>query len=496
MKLLIATLLAAFFTFATVPLSAATYYVAKTGSDSSNCTSASAPCLTISRGVAVATAAGSIVQVGPGTYTENVTLSKAGTATAPITVRGQDGSGCPTTAISDVNSPTGTRPNSAVIIVGNFEVNASNVSIDCFHIENNNTGSGGVDTDSGLTGNSYTNLEIDGNGCTKCGGGFWVDGVATVASAGYSSSFTISRNYVHGVSNGFFGACSNCTISDNEFYALQGDEPGSDHDYVDAWGVGTIYRHNYMHGNTSNSCNGYDCHMDCIQTWNTTGNGEEVSKNVVVDRNICFNHHEGIIVQDNAGNGDVSNWTVTNNVFAYPPWDDGSGHPSVAGSVHPWCWVFEDGALGTNVFYNNTCIDGVEGFRNNSGSASFKDNIFYSAGNNTSVYDTSSATVTGANNLYYAASANIGGAKFSGDVTNKNPNFVAVGSSTTQCTGCNFNIQSTSAAKDAGVSTSPTVTTDLLGTARPQGAAFDIGAYEYAGTAKPGTPLSLGGVAR
>jgi len=494
MKLLIGTLLAASFMFATVPLSATTYYVAKSGSDSSNCTSASAPCLTIGRGVSVATAAGSIVQVGAGTYSESITLSNAGTASAPITVRGQDGSGCPTTPNSDVNSPTGTRPNSSVIVLGGFQVNASYVAVDCFHLKTT-SGNGGVQSGSGLIGNSYTNIEVDGNGCTSCGGGFYISGVATVVSSGYSSNFTISRNYVHGVSNGYYGACSNCTISDNEIYALQGDEPGSDHDYVDTWGIGTIIRHNYMHGNTSNACNSYDCHMDCVQTWNTTGDSKEVSKNVIIDRNVCFNHHEGVIVQDNASNGDVSNWTVSNNVFAYPPWDDGSGHPSVAGSVQPWCWVFEDGKLGTNSFYNNTCIDGAEGFRNNSGSASFKDNLFYSASNDTSMYDTSGATVTGANNLYFAAGGTFGGVPFGGDIINKNPNFISMGSSTSQCIGCNFNIQSASAAKDVGVSTSPTVVSDLRGTARPQGTAFDIGAYEYAGTTKPGTPLSLGGVA-
>src|SRR6185312_13654552 len=191
MKLLITMALAATFLAAGIPANAATYYVAKSGNDSGSCTSTSTPCLTIGRAVALATSPGDIVQVGAGTYTENVSLSRAGASGKLTTVRGQDGSGCPTTAVSDVNSPTGTRPNSSAILVGGFQVSASYVAIDCFHIKSNNTGNGGVGSNAGLTGNSYTNLEVDGNGCTKCGGGFYVDGVATVTSSGYSSNFTI-----------------------------------------------------------------------------------------------------------------------------------------------------------------------------------------------------------------------------------------------------------------------------------------------------------------
>jgi hypothetical protein len=495
--LLLTAALAIFFWGAVVPAHSTTYFVSKTGNDSSNCTSTSTSCLTIGHAQTLAVSPGDVVQVGAGTYTENVTLSHSGSASGGnIIFRGQDGTGCPTTSVSDVNNPTGTRPASTAIVVGNFKVVGSYLTIDCFHFKSN--GGGGIGINANISNTSITNNEIDGNGVAANGGGIGFTG--NVPSTQYAKNFTISRNYIHGVSSGLWFWCSSCTVSDNEITALAGDEPGSDHDYIDAWGIGSVFKHNYMHDNTCNSCKGYDCHMDCIQTWNTTGDGTEVSQNITFDRNVCFNHHEGVIVQDNAGNGDVSNWTVTNNVFAYGPYDDGSGNLCQAGTVHPWCWVFEDGQLGTNnLFWNNTCIDGAEGFRNNSGSASFKDNLYYSVGTDSSVYDTSGATTSGANNLYYVSSGTFGKGTYSGDITDKNPALVSVGSgsSSERCIGCNFNIQSTSAAKDAGVATSPTVTTDLLGNARPQGPAFDIGAYEFvvAQTQKPNAPTGLVGTA-
>jgi hypothetical protein len=470
---------------------ATTYYVAPSGSDSGACNSASAPCKTIGHAVSLATTGGDIVQVGAGTYAESVTLSHSGSSGAVITLRGQTGSGCPTTAVTDVNSPTGTHPVSQAIVSGTINVNANYLAIDCLHLKGNS----GINVSTKVANSSITHNEIEGTGTT--GGGISFAGIASVSSSQYAQNFTIAANYIHGVSTGIFLVCNSCTITDNEITALTGNEPGSDHDYIDAWGIGSTFRHNYMHGNTCNACQGYDCHMDCIQTWNTTGNGTEVSKNITFDRNICFNHHEGVIVQDNAGNGDVANWTVTNNVFSYGPYDDGSGHLCAAGPAHPWCWVFEDGNLGTsNNFSNNTCIDGAEGFRNNSGSALFKDNLYLSRGGQTSVYDTGGAKTSGSNNMYYATSGSFGGGDYPGDISDKDPKIVSQGSGgSSRCIGCNFNIQSTSAARDAGVSTG--VGVDLLGTARPQGSAYDIGAYEFvSGTqaAAPGAPTNLTGV--
>lgn len=484
------------FSAATNLARATTYYVANSGSDKNNCTSATTPCQTIAHAATLAVSPGDVVQITAGTYNESPTFTSSGASGKPITFRGQNGSGCPTTAISDVNSPTGTHPASTVTVTGGFTIAANYIAIDCLHVVT--TGSGIFNVNSGTTGGSISNIDMDGKGCTTCGGGIYFAGVGSVPSSQYASNYTITNNYIHGLSNGFYGPCSSCLVTGNEITALFGDEPGTDHDYIDAWGIGTAFRHNYMHANTCNSCEGYDCHMDCIQSWNTTGDGTEVAKNTVFDRNVCFNHHEGVIVQDNAGNGDVSGWTVTNNVFAYGPYDDGSGHLCVAGTVHPWCWIFQDGALGSNFFDNNTCVDGAEGFEQmSSGSAQFKNNLFLSLGNDTSVYQTGSGgSVTGSNNLYYAVNGTFSGGTFSGDIVNKNPAPISIGtgSANEQCIGCNFNLQSTSAAIDAGTVTSPLVTVDLLGTPRPQGPAFDIGAYEFIPTKKPSAPTALTGV--
>lgn len=42
--------------------------------------------------------------------------------------------------------------------------------------------------------------------------------------------------------------------------------------------------------------------------------------------------------------------------------------------------------------------------------------------------------------------------------------------------------------------TTPVVKTDIVGTLRPQGKAYDIGAYEYVGTAQPVKPNRPGDV--
>jgi hypothetical protein len=106
---------------------AATYYVAKTGSDSNPGTLAS-PWLTISHAAGVVFA-GDTVMVEDGTYTESLTLTRGGTSSSRITFQAQNKWGA-------VIAPTALTSDSSVITVGgqyitikNFEITTSNQNV-------------------------------------------------------------------------------------------------------------------------------------------------------------------------------------------------------------------------------------------------------------------------------------------------------------------------------------------------------------------------------
>jgi hypothetical protein len=85
--------------------------------------------------------------------------------------------------------------------------------------------------------------------------------------------------------------------------------------------------------------------------------------------------------------------------------------------------------------------------------------------------DTNLSWIAGTNNLFYGAGNPLG--VFTNSVTG-NPEFVSTATH-------NFHLQSTSAAIDAGATVA--LATDYDGIARPQGTAYDIGAYEYVAAA-------------
>ena len=153
---------------------------------------------------------------------------------------------------------------------------------------------------------------------------------------------------------------------------------------------------------------------------------------------------------------------------------------------------------GTADWFNNTLYDcGPRGtsaagaFNVASGSppVRLRNNIVYAkSGENYLEPAGSASLVSGSNNLWFGAGN--GPSNLSANV-NADPKFVS--------TGSDFHLQSSSPAIDAGVNTA--ISADFDGMPRPQGKAFDLGSFEYPGSApppstKPAPPSNVRGSVR
>jgi hypothetical protein len=133
--------------------------------------------------------------------------------------------------------------------------------------------------------------------------------------------------------------------------------------------------------------------------------------------------------------------------------------------------------------YNNLFLD-VTGYPvgiNQGASGEVKNNIFY----NSPGWDSATPASIGTKNIWYTPGRSLGG-RFSGDIVNVDPLFVNVGNS-------DFHLRAGSPAIDTGVSLTA-VPVDMDGKARPQGAGWDIGPYEFGASAPDTNAPVISGV--
>lgn len=322
-----------------------------------------------------------------------------------------------------------------------ININAKDyVTIEGFYIERQNGDSNGEGSaiyqsnSSRSTDLLVTNNEVAlGNGVSGGSINFqWVD------------SSTISNNYVHdtlGNMRGIqAGGATQLTISGNQ--------------------VRNISRTGIYFGDVDNS---------------------EISGNTVTD--IFSSHGNGITVYQGSDTINVFNNIIRNsnvdytmesssNIHTYNNLID--GYNATGNVVADW-----GGMSGANTFINNTIINSNNNtsmYIAGGGSSSWiiENNIIDGGGRTTYV----GAGVTFANNIYtglaWNQSSRYGWSLASGEsvVTNQDTIFVSPGSN-------DYRLSSTSPAIDAGIDASAYTNEDILGTNRPQGANFDIGAYEY-----------------
>lgn len=449
-------------------LSAATYYVGKTGNDQNSCLEPARPCLTVGRASQLAKQPGDIVRVAAGDYKERVTITQGGDGKSPITYTGSSGPVCPSVATSDLNSRRA-RPAPSVTIQG-FSVSASYIVVDCFQIVGSNiTGESGSGVYIGpkIQAVTVTNNVVEASATP---GLPWA-GVAMksgIPQADFASDVTVVRNYIHNTGFGFMIFCrQNCLFENNEVEELK----NADSDFTRVFGERITIRGNYFHGNRVADCNG--CHSDCFQSYNV-GGIDHVARYVVIDANTCFDIHQAVIVRDTTSNEMDSylshhTWTVTNNVFGFGP----------AGSTSTWCGLFDH--VGNIVFEHNLCVStGVVGYFNGS-TGVHRYNIHLRTGwkpyaSQLAGWLDGRIETTG--NLLFRTDGTYVAAQWPGDIVNREPLFV-------NGDALNFRIHSQSPARNAA--TGGTIKSDRTGLPRPQERIHDIGPYEYSRRGNIGT---------
>jgi len=222
--------------------------------------------------------------------------------------------------------------------------------------------------------------------------------------------------------------------------------------------------------------------------------GDTITHLVIHDNEIYNNTMTGIELGGSDGKTDfVQDALLYNNIL----WNNANGAPvshMVYGGVELEGLDANDGTytLYNNTFYANSPAHssiqpgGAIAFGTNGvKSVTLENNIFYAASGSPCYlyFDDSTAPVAGrvsfANNLYFNAGKGPSGCNYNvGSITvasdakgvNGNPNFAGP-------SALNFHLTAGSPAIDAGMNTG--LATDFDGVVRPQGSAFDIGAFEF-----------------
>ena len=245
---------------------------------------------------------------------------------------------------------------------------------------------------------------------------------------------------------------------------------GLDADGIRFFGIGHIFRGNSIHDIVLTDPLNISPHIDCFQTW--AGTDYEVGSNILFEKNYCKNltyMMSGFTLQ-----GGAHDLTIRNNIFkVYMGLNSGSDGLSHNLYIYNNLWISDlsYGAYSVAIYLYNAPYSIVE------------NNIFYNQSYQTIV---AVKDVTG-DTLDYNLAFNSDGTNAPcmefpdyacanpaplHDKWNVNPQFVDSASG-------DYHINSSSPAIDVGYNLGSLVTDDFNGISRPQGAGYDIGAYEF-----------------
>jgi len=277
-----------------------------------------------------------------------------------------------------------------------------------------------------------------------------------ISVSGAKNNIYISDNYMYYIGFGMNINGNNWIVENNEIERLVQvvlmSAGGHDADYSRFFGINNIIRNNYFHGTLQSEIG--DAHTDCFQTYNIGGS---FAHNVTIEKNICTGFFGQGVIARTETTGYLTGLKIKNNIFA----GNGANAWGVMGQN------LEDVVIVNNVISNIRWY-GV-GLNDASDNAVIMNNIFYNIAGE--VYYSQGANFNGDYNIIYGGGStpHLG----THDLVGVNPLFVNPAI-------FDFRLQNNSPAINAGINTSIYgVIEDIVGTSRPQGAGYDIGAYEY-----------------
>jgi hypothetical protein len=423
--------------------------------------------------------ANTITVKSPYSGNERVTVSKSGASNANRLI---------------IIADTGYKP-----VTKGFTVTANYVTVNGFEM----TGCG-ANMCAAWTGDyvSFLNNDMHGTGTSQ-----FMYGQLNDTYTNYS---VFSGNKVHdapAVRYVTIAYCNNCTYDSNEIYNF------TDADNMYFFGHDSVFSNNYVHnlayGNGVN-------HSDMFQTM---GQGGVVAYNWTFEKNLFIS--TGADLQpfnlQNDANANVRDITIRNNIFMNFGTQGNIGVPNTkvynntfinVGGINPMAIALYKSPLSYGEAWDCTGV-------------SIKNNLFVGAYNSDPIVpddgNKCQALTTRDYNYVVRSSggayAAIGGGSFDfpiwGDThginSGANPRFSnwTIGTltcgtynfATHSCSNFDLSLLTNSPAKDVGADLSgvwPNAT-DIIGTSRPQGSVWDIGAYEYgATTASTGAKATIG----